>query len=240
MDHRGTPDAPGRVSTLLERSYWETLTDPHHGPAPDKVWGVAFRIAADKVAEVKEYLDIREVGGYTIHYAPFHPAAGAGAGAGADADADADADTEAVGDTPSPFSALVYIGTPDNPQFTGPLDPDDLAATIFTSTGPSGRNRDYLWGLEQALDGLSPESGDEHVTDLSNRVRALAAAADTGASAYVPVPRQPEGEEQEAEDGGLLPVLQPTKPIMSSLPPVNHDFKKVSSIDEQEETEKSR
>lgn len=191
--------------TLLERSYWEQLTDGHHGPAPERVWGVAFRIAADKVDEVKEYLDIREVGGYTIHYTTFYPASD-GSGSG----------------TPPPPSiqTLVYIGTPDNPQFTGPLDPDDIATTIFASTGPSGRNRDYLWGLERALGELGPESGDEHVTDLSNRVRALAAAS--------------QQEERDEEDGS------PTKPIMSSLPPVSHDFKKVSSIDEQEETEKSR
>lgn len=65
QDHRGTPEAPGRVVTLIERSFWETLDDPHSS-APEKVWGVAYRIETEHVEEVKEYLDIREINGYTI------------------------------------------------------------------------------------------------------------------------------------------------------------------------------
>jgi glutathione-specific gamma-glutamylcyclotransferase len=125
------------------------LTD-HHETAPEKVWGVAYRITPDKVDEVKEYLDIREINGYSIHYTPFHPADGS-----------------------APIRTLVYIGTPDNEQFVGPQDPQQLAEHILKSRGPSGLNKDYLFGLETSLDNLSPESGDIHVSDLAHRVRAL-------------------------------------------------------------------
>ena len=149
------------------------------------MWGVAYRIRADKVAEVKEYLDIREINGYTIHYAPFHPAA-------------AEKGT---------IRTLVYIGTPDNPQFTGPQEPAALAAHIAASEGPSGLNRDYLLELDHALNALSPDSGDVHVSDLADRVRAIEAARGG---------KQPEEEHH-----------------------VPHEFSKVDSVDEQEETEKT-
>jgi len=132
--------------TLIERSFWETLDDPH--PAGDKVWGTAYRIEASKVAEVRDYLDIREINGYTIHYTPFHPADGS-----------------------QSIKTLVYIGTPDNEQFVGRQDPQKLAEHIHKSEGPSGLNKEYLWNLEAALDELSAESSDDHVKDLSDRAR---------------------------------------------------------------------
>lgn len=58
--------------TLIERSFWETLPDPHS--SADKVWGVAYRIEAEHVEEVKEYLDIREINGYTIVSQVLEPA----------------------------------------------------------------------------------------------------------------------------------------------------------------------
>ncbi|KAL7629213.1 hypothetical protein AAE478_000733 [Parahypoxylon ruwenzoriense] len=187
QDHRGTPEAPGRVVTLIERSFWAELVDAHDS-APEKVWGTAYRIQADKVAEVREYLDIREINGYTIHYAPFHPA---------------DA-------SPRPIRTLVYIGTPENDQFTGPQDPQLLAEHIYVSEGPSGLNRDYLLSLERALDELSPDSGDAHVTDLSDRVRKIDR-------------KRREGQPQVEGFGH----------------PVPHQFRRVSSVEEQEETEKA-
>ena len=45
----------------------------------------------------------------------------------------------------------------------------------MVSRGPSGENRDYLFELEGALDGLSVESGDEHVSDLARRCREIGA-----------------------------------------------------------------
>lgn len=149
QDHRGTPEAPGRVVTLIERSFWETLDD-HHPSGSDKVWGTAYRIQAEKVAEVREYLDIREINGYTIHYTPFYPSDGS-----------------------ATIRTLVYIGTPDNDQFMGPQDPQKLAEHIYRSVGPSGPNIDYLLSLDVALDSLSSESGDEHIKDLANRVRMI-------------------------------------------------------------------
>ncbi|CZT47449.1 related to E.coli cation transport protein [Rhynchosporium secalis] len=150
-DHRGTPSAPGRVVTLISRSFWATLTDPHPSSPSSKVWGVAYRIPAPKVAEVRAYLDIREINGYTIHHTPFHPADGGA----------------------PPINTLVYIGTPDNEQFVGPQDVQVLAEHIWGCEGPSGLNRDYLLCLDEALDGLSKESGDGHVKDLAERVRRL-------------------------------------------------------------------
>lgn len=99
---------------------------------------------------MREYLDIREINGYTIHYTPFYPSDGS-----------------------STIRTLVYIGTPDNDQFMGPQDPRTLAEHIYRSVGPSGPNIDYLLSLEVALDSLSSESGDEHIKDLANRVRMI-------------------------------------------------------------------
>ncbi|KAF4974432.1 hypothetical protein FZEAL_8654 [Fusarium zealandicum] len=178
QDHRGTPEAPGRVVTLIERSYWEQLTD-HHDSAPERVWGVAYRIIPEKVAEVKQYLDIREINGYSIHYAPFHPADG----------------------SPS-IRTLVYIGTPDNDQFVGPQDPQELAEHIFRSQGPSGLNKDYLLGLDTALVELAPDSGDVHIHDLARRVRELEKNCKDSANILNPTPttHQQKHSTEEAEE----------------------------------------
>ncbi|KAI0483080.1 ChaC-domain-containing protein [Xylariaceae sp. FL0804] len=214
QDHRGTPSAPGRVVTLIERSFWASLADAHDS-APEEVWGIAYRIEPSKVAEVKEYLDIREINGYTIHYTPFQPAEPGTA----------------------PIRTLVYIGTPDNEQFVGPQDPQALAEHIRVSAGPSGPNRDYLLALDDALaallvSGSSPDGGrpgghgdgdgdvrDAHVADLAARVRALDGQIERG---------ELDVRDLEARVWGR-----------HEREPSPHPIAKVSSVEEQEETEKA-
>lgn len=62
---------------------------------------------------------------------------------------------------------------PNNPQFLGALPPQDVAECISKSRGPSGENQEYLFQLEESLKSLGEDSGDEHVSDLVRRVRAL-------------------------------------------------------------------
>lgn len=119
------------------------------------VYGAAYRIPPQHVTEVSAYLDIREINGYSIQYTDFYPA---GASPGSS----------------SPIrNCLVYIGLPTNPQFLGVQDPRDVAEVIGANRGPSGENAEYLFMLEEALNGLGEGSRDEHVEDLADRVRSL-------------------------------------------------------------------
>jgi cation transport protein ChaC len=102
--------------------------------------------------QLRKAILTRVFSGYSAHHTNFHPSDGSNG-----------------------FKTLVYIGTPDNEQFTGPQDPQKLAEHIHRSVGPSGPNIDYLLSLEAALDNLSVESGDEHIKDLANRVRMIQA-----------------------------------------------------------------
>jgi cation transport regulator ChaC len=125
------------------------LTRGQH-ESTERVWGAAYHIPAAKVPEVREYLYIREINGYSIQFTPFVPA-----------------------DASKPINTLVYIGLPSNPQFLGPQDPDALARHILKSRGPSGENREYLFQLEEALNGLGDGSRDTHISDLVRRCREI-------------------------------------------------------------------
>ncbi|KAK2737531.1 hypothetical protein FQN55_001034 [Onygenales sp. PD_40] len=191
-DHRGTPDSPGRVVTVIERSFWETLSDPQasleqstsptHTTTSSAVWGAAYHIPATHAEQVHAYLDDREIDGYSVHFTPFHPSSSI----------PTTTPTTTTAKQP-PITCLVYIGLPTNAQFLrdpADRDPAAVAAVISKSRGLSGENREYLYLLERVLEdegfgvgglGLGVGNGaDKHVADLARRVREIEAVEGKG------------------------------------------------------------
>lgn len=170
-DHRGTPEKPGRVVTLIDREFWESLHDPHPYSDDGMTWGVAYRIKPEHAEEVRAYLDYREKNGYTAETIPFYVSS-KGIVDNEYKPAQLDMTQHPDGTVP----CLVYIGRPDNVAFAGPQDPQQLAEHIYKSVGPSGPNKEYLLKLGEALKEVAPESFDHHIEDLVQRVLAIEAA----------------------------------------------------------------
>uniref|UniRef100_A0A0L8I8T1 glutathione-specific gamma-glutamylcyclotransferase n=1 Tax=Octopus bimaculoides TaxID=37653 RepID=A0A0L8I8T1_OCTBM len=116
------------------------------------VWGVAYEIASEDAESVRNHLDYREKGGYKSVTVQFHPIS-----------------TE----NKSPFELTLYIGTEDNPFFLGPASMDEMAKQIAEAEGRSGRNRDYLFNLADAMRTLVPGADDVHLFQLEAKVRHL-------------------------------------------------------------------
>ena len=123
---------------------------------------------------MREYLDLREINGYSIQFTGFQPVGEERRGEEGGEEIGG-AEREGKGGKGKKITCLVYIGLPTNPQFLGPQDADELARRIIECRGPSGENREYLYKLEEGLLGLSGESGDAHVSDLVRRCRAIEA-----------------------------------------------------------------
>jgi cation transport protein ChaC len=66
---------------------------------------------------------------------------------------------------------LVYIATEDNAAYLGEAAERDIARQIATSSGPSGRNRDYLVELAEALRVLG--KNDAHVFAIERHLAEL-------------------------------------------------------------------
>lgn len=62
IDHRGVPEKPGRVVTLLKINDEESI-----------VCGFGYKIASEKIDEVLKHLDYREKNGYDRHETTFYP-----------------------------------------------------------------------------------------------------------------------------------------------------------------------
>lgn len=180
-DHRGTPELPGRVATLVSIDDLKThesfekhlLTydiDEIDGQKlklresvedvanlnneNTQVWGVLYFIEPEHVDEVKKYLDFREQDGYTLQKIRFC----------VDAVMSEDKDLQTLFDIlPREengnmyIESEVYIGTIDNPSFVGPESVEDTAEIIKKSIGPSGPNIEYLREITSALRDLHPQ-----------------------------------------------------------------------------------
>jgi cation transport regulator ChaC len=69
--------------------------------------------------------------------------------------------TDIAFDDGGSVEGLVYIATEDNAAFLGPASELEIATQIAAAVGPSGRNKDYLTALADALRALG--KNDPHV-----------------------------------------------------------------------------
>ena len=129
-DHRGTPERPGRVVTLVRRVEARSMGALYFVEAP------AFQLLSA--------LDERERAGYER------------------VSLEAWADDE-------PYEAVTWIAPPGNAYDAGQLPLAELSAHIRLCAGPSGRNADYVFQLEQALRDLG--ASDPLVSELAASLR---------------------------------------------------------------------
>jgi cation transport protein ChaC len=144
-DHRGLPDDPGRVVTLVET-------------ARGHCDGMAYLVQREIVAKTFEALDYREKNGYERVEVELELIL----------DPDPDHGHKMPNGS-APTSGVAYIAHAENHAFLGPAPLAEMATQNRTCAGPSGHNMDYLTDLARALREL--DADDPHVFELEAAVR---------------------------------------------------------------------
>lgn len=141
------------------RRFWQGSHDHRGTPsAPGRVVtlvaqadqvceGVAYQLDQSVIRQTFEALDHREKNGYERAIVTLQGSEGLS------------------------FDAVTYLAPPDNFAWLGDAPIDQMAAQIAHSHGPSGANRDYLFGLAEAL--RARRVLDEHVFELDSAVRQI-------------------------------------------------------------------
>ena len=149
-DHRGVPEQPGRVVTLVPAS--EVSASHPSGPGaharePEAdgreapCWGMAYRVRPADQERVLAELDHRERAGYER--------------------VETEITLSPSGGAPRRVGGLVYVAAATNPNYLGPTPVHAIAERVLEATGPSGPNREYVHELAASLRAM--RATDPHV-----------------------------------------------------------------------------
>jgi len=120
-DHRGTPEEPGRVVTLVQDV---------DGASQSETWGTVYCVPEEEAEIILKNLDYREKGGYTREEVEVYIRGQ---------------------NEPVVKKAILYVGTQKNSCFIGETPVEHIARTIYKCVGPSGPNVDYLLNLAASM-----------------------------------------------------------------------------------------
>ncbi|CAL8148583.1 unnamed protein product [Orchesella dallaii] len=152
IDHRGTPDKPGRVVTLVPSSNSRA-----------RVWGVSYKLEDEEaisrlMEREKRYSQVN----LTFFPVPLsNPSTDA-----TSSSSKVDTCRWSASVPTSSFTAVTYIGPQNGPLFLGEANLDAIAHQIATASGPSGSNVDYLFKLAQFMRIHLSHVQDEHLFQL--------------------------------------------------------------------------
>ncbi|XP_071501451.1 glutathione-specific gamma-glutamylcyclotransferase 1-like [Diadema antillarum] len=142
ITHRGTPDKPGRVATMIEQQ-------------GGQAWGVVFKVeGTEQITKALLHLNTREchLGGYQVQEVTFTVT---------DGQKEEEEDGQEI-------SAIAFRATPDNDLFEGPDTAEETAKVVAASRGWVGHNAEYLFRLVDFMHQTVPDAKDRYLFELES------------------------------------------------------------------------